>query len=211
MNNNTGQTSVRTSLEDPAKSNVLTSSASSPECTRIWIWPFWASNCFQGFPQVWQEQVANIIPGIHVIKILSGLFLFWLPRFVQLKRHVTFLKVKWNEQSLIKRDLLVNSVFISRQLTGFKGNVGSSRAEDIQRLNISGWKTGLKNLLVPSQMIYFHKSLQCSDFTCWNDSKIILHHLLIWNHSEGWHGDRWKIVSPSLWKQGTTKLLYSKF
>lgn len=76
--------------------------------------------------------MAIIIPGLHLIKILSCLFLFRLPRFVQFKRHVTFLKAKWNEQSLIKCDLLVDSVFISRVCAGFKMSV-DSRAEGIQR------------------------------------------------------------------------------
>lgn len=47
---------------------------------------------------------------------------------MQLKRHVTFLEAESTEQSLIKCDLEVDSVFISRQLAT-EADVRARRAE----------------------------------------------------------------------------------
>ena len=118
---------------------MLTGLYTSPRMYQGLNTAHWGRHYFQGFLHIWQKQVANISRGLHLIKILSGLFLFRLPRFVQFKRHVTILKAKWNEQSLIKCDLLVDSVFISRQCTGFRSELLVSAEQRIFREVKNKW------------------------------------------------------------------------
>ena len=143
MSNNTRQATVRPALNlrnsKISQKQLCLLGSISPKMYQGLNTTPWGRHYFQGFFLVWQKQAANISPGLHLIKILSALVLFRLPWFVQFKRHVTILKAKWNEQSLIKCDLLVDSVFISRQLTGFRSELLVSAEQRIFREVKNKW------------------------------------------------------------------------
>ena len=66
----------------------------------------------------WGRQILDIRPGLYLIKIPPGLFPFSYLSLCNLKSMLP-LEAEYNEKSLIKSELLADSVLLSRQMTGF--------------------------------------------------------------------------------------------